>query len=783
MAVSLCIHGHFYQPPREDPWLGRILIEASAAPMRHWNERILRESYAPLAWARRLDSEGKIADILNVYEWISFNAGPTLLQWMRRAAPEVVLRMREGDAHSRLRWGYGNAMAQIYHHVIMPLATPRDRDLEVRWAIDDFRFHFGRDPEGMWLSECAVDVLSLESLAARGVRFVILAPRQAKAVIVNGKAMAVNEGSLNIGEAYTLSLPSGASMTAIFYHGGLSQGIAFEGLLRNGESFWNRIAGEAAALAGSNSGVPLLTLATDGETYGHHFTFGEMALAYVLAQGYAKRDNIRLSNPAAHIAAHPPVHEVILHEPSSWSCVHGIERWRSDCGCSDGGHGGWNQRWRGPLRAALDVMRAGVEAYFARVGKECFVDAEAALAAYGEVLADPAKSDAFAATRFRGSSTGHDKAWRLLAMQEQSLAAFASCAWFFDDIARIEPENAMTFALRAMELLQSVGGPDLSLPVMKELEKAASNDPALGSGASVYVREVLPRRDDVAAICLLAYLLLDSEGKLDEAGACAVYAWPNVSAELVLERDGENGQREGRAVIRTNNERVGAQYVWRITPPGKLRYPGSSFVPLVDAEMSVRRQDAGREAEQRRKAREFSRPLRDWLLSQFLQNREKLKRPEMRAAAAHALSLSDSWLESQHNVPTPEYWIDFMPYMPVEAMCNDAVTDRQRIQLKTLFEMHLSARDRTLAAGIIREQLLDGLEPDGRLAGGQDRAPSPRPGDGKSAGPCDDATLALWMRRARAMTPDMECWAVQNKVWERGLKLYPLLAKELGFHE
>jgi hypothetical protein len=739
--------------------------------MRHWNERILRESYAPLAWARRLDGEGKLVDILNAYEWISFNAGPTLLQWMRRAAPEVVSRMREGDTHSKIRWGYGNAMAQIYHHIIMPLATARDRELEARWAIDDFRFHFGRDPEGMWLSECAVDTPSLESLAAHGIRFVILAPRQAKAVIMSGRTIPVHEGSLNIGEPYSLSLPSGASMTVIFYHGGLSQGIAFERLLHNGESFWNRIVGEAGALASSTGGGPLLTLATDGETYGHHFTFGEMALAYVLAQGYSKRDNIRLTNPAAYIAAHPPVHEVILHEPSSWSCVHGIERWRSNCGCSDGGHGGWNQQWRGPLRAALDLMRAAVDAHFALAGKECFSDAEAALAAYGEVLADPAKSEDFAAAWFTGSTDDHDRAWRLLSMQEQSLAAFASCAWFFDDIARIEPENAMTFALRAMELLRSSGGPDLTLPVMKELEKAVSNQPESGNGAAVFEREVLPRQDDAATLCLLAYLLLDSEGGLPAPGDSAVYLWPGVSVELFPEVMEHDSHSHGSAVIRANHERMGVNHIWRMTLPGKVAFPGIPLISLADAEMFVRRRGADEETEVRRKVRDFARPLRDWLLSQVLRNRERVRRPEMQAVAAHVLSLTDTWIESQHNVPVPEYWLGFMPYLPVEAMCSEAVTDKQRVQLKALCDLHLPSRERALAASLIREHVLAEIDDDAGVGAAVQHS--------VQAG--DDSSLALWVRRARSMMPDMDWWAVQNRVWERGLKRYPILAKELGF--
>ncbi|MDR2668827.1 MAG: DUF3536 domain-containing protein, partial [Desulfovibrio sp.] len=387
MRAALCIHGHFYQPPREDPWLGAVLTEGGASPMNNWNERILRQSYAPIAWARRVDASDRITDIVNCYEWMNFNAGPTLLRWMRDASPETLRRMREADARSLARWGRGNAVAQVYHHIIMPLATDEERALETRWAVDDFIFHFGRAPEGMWLPECAVDLPSLDCLAAAGISYVILAPGQAKALVRNGKAVPVDESSLNIGEPYFVKLPSGKSMTVVFYNGSLSRRIAFDGLARDGEFFWKCIVREAEALIRRGGDMPLLTLATDGETYGHHFVFGEMALAYVLAQGYAGRDGIRLTNLAAWLASTSPVREVLLHDPSAWSCAHGVERWRSDCGCRDGGHEGWNQAWRGPLREALNIMRAAVSRHFHAAGRDCFVDPAEALAAYGTVLA------------------------------------------------------------------------------------------------------------------------------------------------------------------------------------------------------------------------------------------------------------------------------------------------------------------------------------------------------------------------------------------------------------
>lgn len=761
MSGFLCIHGHFYQPPREDPWLGTIPVEASAAPMRHWNERILRESYAPLAWTRRLDAEGRIADILNCYEWMSFNVGPTLMQWMRRRAPEVLARMKEGDANSISRWGHGNAMAQVYHHVIMPLATEEDRALEIRWAIDDFRHHFGRDPEGMWLAECAVDTPTLESLAAQGIRFVVLAPRQARAVIMDGTPVPVNEGSLDISVPYTAALPSGASITIVFYHGGLSQGIAFEGLLRNGENFWQRIRGESANIAGTTE-KPLLTLATDGETYGHHFTFGEMALAHVLAQGYTGRDGIHLTNLAAHIAASPPARQVLLHEPSSWSCVHGVERWRSNCGCTDGGHPGWNQLWRGPLREALNTARQGVTAHFYDAGSHCFKDPAAALSAYGEVLAAPERARSYASVHFSGTPDVHDKAWKLLAMQEQSLASFASCAWFFDDIARIEPENGMTYALRAMDLVRETGGPDLLPRFLALLEGARSNREAKGSGKDVFEREVMSRRDDAATLCLLTWIYEAASGIQIGPGMPLRRQWPAVSVEMTPQSGETQQGLSGTARIRAGLEDDGSSWSWRFSGFDKTWETARDFLPLADAEVTVQRDDGSVTAT--RRVRDLSRPMRDTLISDFLERKEQAGLPGLMASAANAASLLDVWEEAQRDVPAPEVWHGLLPYMAVPAMCGETLTDEQRDRIRVLFTMHLSDTGKRLAGRLLINALLAALQT----------------GQAGNAAP-DDGTLAVWVRRAKALLPEMDWWSAQNLVWKIGHHTLPSLARELHF--
>lgn len=766
MMTSLCIHAHLYQPPREDPWLGTILTEASAAPMSNWNERILRESYAPLAWAREMDDKNRILRLLNCYEWMSFNVGPTLVRWLRDNSPELLRRIREGDEKSRERLGYGNAMAQCYHHNIMPLASKRDKRLETVWAVQDFRQTFGRDPEGMWLPECAVDTESLEALADQGVKFIILAPRQAKAVVVNGEELFVTEETLDIRQPYTVLLPSGASIDVVFYHGALSQSIAFEGLLRDGERFWQRLANEARSMMASSQSSPLLCLATDGETYGHHFTFGEMALAYVMSQGAAKRDNIRISNIAAHLAANPPTRRAVLHEPSSWSCIHGVERWRSDCGCTDGGHGNWNQQWRAPLREALNIMRDAADAHFDSFGAECFTDPEATLAGYGSVLAHPESSNDFARKWFRGDSLSHDRAWKLLAMQEQALAAFASCAWFFDDLARIEPLNAMTFALRAIDLMRESGGPDVREPMLAALEKARSNQPEMGNGRELFLSEVEPRCDAPATLCLLAWLLQYSDYIFPHECRQTRCFFPNISVELFPDAPkADAGTQEsdtGKAIVRVQHESLGTSYVWRIVPPSTRRMWGKPFVRLEDCSIHIRPEAGGEEETSSRSVAELARPMRDFILSRILESWEHVNRPELRAVAANAVSTISPWEEAQQDIPRPEFWVGFIPYMVVESMLDDELQPRQRMQVEKLLSLHLTRRSKALARRLVTEAFLGSLE-EGKVEENEDRK------------------FAEWARRVRFIMPDMDWWPIQNTLWGIGLEHYPALAAELGF--
>lgn len=532
MTKSLCIHGHFYQPPRFDPWLEEVMAEGSAAPDHDWNRRITKECYAPLALARRLDHAGRITELINCYAWMSFNFGPTLLTWMQRHAPDTYDRILDADRESLKRLGRGNALAQVYHHAIMPLSTDLDKNLETIWAVQDFRTRFGRAPEGMWLAETAVDVPTLEVLVKHNIAFTILAPRQAKAVRVLGEEQfsPVDENTLDTTQPYLVRLPEGKSIVVFFYQGDTSRAVAFERLLENGENFWTRL---TASFAGG-----LRTIATDGESYGHHFMFGEMALAYVVAQAREGRESVRLTNYAAYLAGHAPTHEVVIHENSSWSCVHGVERWKTHCGCSDGGHPDWIQDWRRPLRRCLNYLKYYVDEHYFRAGSTVFADPGRALEDYGLVLARAMDQDTFLDTHLAPNSTLQDRrtACQLLVMQKQALASFSSCAWFFDDIARIEPLNALTAARRSLDLMQATGGPDVEAGFVRILAEAQSNMDESLDGAVIWSTMIAPRRPSLAELSL--YALVDAH-----AGVDTELEWPGLT--LLIASDGREWLAQG----------------------------------------------------------------------------------------------------------------------------------------------------------------------------------------------------------------------------------------------
>jgi len=475
----ICIHGHFYQPPRENPWLERIELQDSAYPYHDWNRRITAECYAPNTAARILGPDSKIIDIVNNYSRISYNFGPTLLYNMSKDSPDVYRNIIEADRmSSELFSGHGSAMAQVYNHMIMPLASRRDKATQALWGIRDFKYRFGRAPEGMWLPETAVDIETLEVLSGLGMKFTILAPRQARRFKKNQKGArwkdAANEG-IDTTVPYLCHLPSGRSIALFFYNGEISQEVGFGRLLDNGEGFAKRLAG---AFPADNRNAALAHIATDGESYGHHHRHGDMALSYCLyfieSQGLA-----RLTNYAEFLSKFPPENLVEIHDNSSWSCIHGIERWRAGCGCSSGGYPDWNQAWRGPLRHAFDWLRDALSPIFENTAGEYLSDPWEARDDYIEVINDRSieNIDAFFERHAKRALSKDERirALKLLSMQRNALLMYSSCGWFFDEVSGIEGVQVMMYASRALQLAEEAAGVALEGEFEIRLEAAPSN--------------------------------------------------------------------------------------------------------------------------------------------------------------------------------------------------------------------------------------------------------------------------------------------------------------------
>jgi alpha-amylase/alpha-mannosidase (GH57 family) len=515
MERYLCVHGHFYQPPRENPWLEDIEVQDSAHPYHDWNQRITRECYGPNAASRILDSAGRIVEIVDNYREISFNFGPTLLSWMERKEPDVYRRIIEADHASRVSRG-GNAMAQVYNHIIMPLATHRDRETQIIWGIKDFFRRFGRNPEGMWLAETAVDSETLELLAAHGIKFTVLSPAQAQAVRPVRRASDrpeggdpnsaggwenVSGGRVDPSRPYLWRSQNGAELGLFFYDAPISRAVAFEGVLSNGDFFASRL---MTGFSSDRVGAQLMNIATDGESYGHHHRFGDMALAIALRR-IRESGEAQLTNYGEFLEKFPPSWEVQIHEKSSWSCAHGVERWRSNCGCRLGGHGNWNQEWRKPLRVSLDRLADSLDQIFERRAGELLRDPWAARNDYIHVVLDRGDENRkrFLETHaVRPLSEGESiDVLRLLEMQRQRLLMFTSCAWFFDEVSGLESTTVLTSAARAIQIAESLGeGASLEKTFLAGLAAAKSNLPEFGNGAVVYERFVKPVAADLPRI-------------------------------------------------------------------------------------------------------------------------------------------------------------------------------------------------------------------------------------------------------------------------------------------
>jgi alpha-amylase/alpha-mannosidase (GH57 family) len=501
MERYICIHGHFYQPPRENAWLEDVELQDSAYPYHDWNERITAECYAPNTASRIVDAQIKIIDIMNNYSKISFDAGPTLLSWMERHQPGVYQAIIEADQLSRQNYsGHGSALAQVYNHMIMPLANRRDKETQVYWGIRDFSRRFGREPEGMWLPETAVDNETLEVLAEQNIQFTILAPSQAKRTRPLAKEARWTEaaGSVDPTKPYLCLLPSGRSVTVFFYDGPISHDIAFGGLLNNGEAFAKRLLG---GFSGGVEDPQLVHVATDGESYGHHHKYGEMALSYCL-HSIESTSAARLTNYGEYLAKHPAQDQVEIVENSSWSCIHGVDRWREHCGCATRSHLGWTQAWRKPLREACDGLRDRLLPLYEQEASKYLNDPWLARNEYIQVIHDRSLENVknFLNRHARRELSPEEKVrvLKLLDIQRNGLLMYTSCGWFFSEISDIETTQVLQYTSKAIQYAEEVFGISLEEEFLKKLAEAPSY--VYDNGRNVYDLFVKPARVDLLRV-------------------------------------------------------------------------------------------------------------------------------------------------------------------------------------------------------------------------------------------------------------------------------------------
>jgi alpha-amylase/alpha-mannosidase (GH57 family) len=574
----ICIHGHFYQPPRENAWLEVIEVQDSAHPYHDWNERISSECYAPNAASRILE-HGIIKDIINNYSKISFNFGPTLLSWMEQYDSETYEAILEADKESIKNFsGHGSAVAQVYNHIIMPLANRKDKETQIIWGIRDFEHRFGRKPEGMWLSESAVDIESLELLVEQDIKFTILAPRQAKAFRRIGDEgwHAVSDKGIDTRRPYACNLPSGKSIALYFYDGDIAQGVAFNGLLNDGQKF-------AQSLLKSFDQKPeepqLVHIATDGETYGHHHKHGDMALAFCL-DFIDEHKHANITNYAEFLSKVTPTMEVQVHENSSWSCVHGVERWRNDCGCNTGGKAGWNQQWRKPLREALDWLRDRLNEVYEREASEVLKDPQEARNEYIKVIL---RRNDDTVRKFLKDHCQKvvepSRVLRLMEMQRNAMLMYTSCGWFFDEVSGIETTQILQYACRAIQLVSQMVGTELEEEFIKRLEAAPSNVPSLENAGNVYRRFVMPSKTNLARVGM--HYAVSSLFEEDPENA-PIFNYTTSNEFFLRKEAGEQKLALGITRVKSNVTRSEKRFTFAVVYMGKHNIIGNISLDMAD---------------------------------------------------------------------------------------------------------------------------------------------------------------------------------------------------------
>ncbi|MCL4493333.1 MAG: DUF3536 domain-containing protein [Firmicutes bacterium] len=512
--------------------------EESARPYHDWNQRITEECYAPNSHARILDGNGRLCGVSNNYSNISFNFGPTLLAWLQRHEPETYLAILEGDQWSQKRFGsHGSALAQVYNHIIMPLATSRDKEVEIIWGIRDFVHRFQRYPEGMWLAETAVDYETLWLLAKHGIKFTILSPDQALRIRdPRGECINVEGGKISTSRPYLVELPDRQTIAVFFYHAALSRAVAFEGLLNDGPYFASRL---MEGFDPSETGNQLVHIATDGETYGHHHRFGEMALAYAL-DVISGRDDVRLTNYGEYLALNPPVWKAEIIENTSWSCAHGIERWRSDCGCQSGLHPAWTQKWRTPLRQAMDYVRDTVTPLFDALAPRWLKDPAQAFQDYIDVILNREQNtlNAFILQHQAQSLDLEDtiRVFQLMELYRHILLMYTSCGWFFDDIGGLEAIQVMKYAARAIQLGERLFDVPMEASFREILEQARSNE-GNQDGRTIFDNAVTEHMVSLPRVAL-HYSMMHLLMPYDRGSTTTIYCYDVYAGEEVLWRSG-----------------------------------------------------------------------------------------------------------------------------------------------------------------------------------------------------------------------------------------------------
>ena len=502
--INICIHGHFYQPQRENPWTGEIEKQFSAEPYHDWNERIYDECYRTNSEAEIINDAGKIVAEVNNYENLSFNFGPTLLAWVRNKHPETYQKIIQADKYSLARHnGHGNAIAMCYNHMIMPLANLNDKITQVKWALADFKHHFGRDSEGIWLPETACNMETVEVLITEGLKYIILDTSQAAFYRKQGDTewIDVNDNTIDPAKPYKCfsGLYKDKFITIFFYNGPVSKAVAFDDVLVSSQNLLNRI-NSAAKITGGKPEQQLISVATDGETFGHHKKHAERTLAFFL-EVLAPQNDLKIVNYGEYLSQYPPQFEVKIKqgesgEGTSWSCVHGVKRWKENCGC--GGGGGWSQQWRKPLRESMDWLRDQMIIIYENLGSMLLKDVWKARNEYIELLLnnDSTIKDNFFLNNTVKPLAENEKllALKLLEMQRYSMLMFTSCGWFFSEISGLETVKILEYSARAMEIVKELTGLNLEEEFTKRLSEAKSNIPKYGNGKGVYQQLVLPQR-------------------------------------------------------------------------------------------------------------------------------------------------------------------------------------------------------------------------------------------------------------------------------------------------